>query len=91
MEGKDLEKHKRLLALMLTLVFAITIAGCGGSSSSGDKKLTIAMVNPLSGDAATYGVSHKNGVELARAVPTRDPAGGSAAGSAAELEGERTS
>lgn len=32
-----------------------------------------------------------DGVELARAVPTRDPAGGSAAGSAAELEGERTS
>ena len=28
-------------------------------------KLTVAMVNPLTGDAATYGVSHKNGLELA--------------------------
>ncbi len=67
MEESSLEKNKRLLALILTLVFVVAIAGCGGGSgSSGDKKLTIAMVNPLSGDAATYGVSHKNGMELAR-------------------------
>lgn len=66
MEASGLGKIKRLSALILILVFMLIIAGCGGSSSSGDKKLTIAMVNPLSGDAATYGVSHKNGMELAR-------------------------
>lgn len=66
MEERSLSNNKRLLALILTLVFVTIIAGCGGSGSSGDKKLTIAMVNPLSGDAATYGVSHKNGLELAR-------------------------
>jgi ABC-type branched-subunit amino acid transport system substrate-binding protein len=29
------------------------------------EKLTVAMVNPLTGDAATYGVSHRDGLELA--------------------------
>lgn len=28
-------------------------------------KITIAMVNPLTGDAATYGVSHRKGLEMA--------------------------
>ena len=60
----------RGLSLILALVFLIAAAGCGGgggsSAPAADKKakLTVAMVNPLTGDAATYGVSHKNGFEL---------------------------
>ena len=49
------------LPLLIAAVgsFAPTDAGAAQS------KLTVAMVNPLTGDAATYGVSHKNGLELA--------------------------
>lgn len=63
-----MSKYTRTMALVLVIVFAVVIAGCGGgaSTSGGKTPLTIAMVNPLSGDAATYGVSHKNGMELAR-------------------------
>ena len=63
-----MSKYTRTVALALVIVFAAVIAGCGGgaSTSGGKTSLTIAMVNPLSGDAATYGVSHKNGMELAR-------------------------
>lgn len=63
-----MKKHTRSLALTLAVVFAVVVAGCGGGAATtgGKTPLTIAMVNPLSGDAATYGVSHKNGMELAR-------------------------
>ena len=56
----------RIVSLILAIVFLIVAAGCGGGGAPAAKaKLTVAMVNPLSGDAATYGVSHKNGLELA--------------------------
>lgn len=65
-----MSKPFRLLSLLMVLVFLIGAAGCGGSSSQGGQaakpNLVIGMVNPLSGDSATYGVSHKNGFELAR-------------------------
>lgn len=63
----------RGLSLILAVVFLIVAAGCGGGGGSSapaaekKAKLTVAMVNPLTGDAATYGVSHKNGFELALA------------------------
>lgn len=63
-----MRRYFRLFTLLLVVVLTIVVAGCGGGSSpsGGKAALTIAMVNPLSGDAATYGVSHKNGVELAK-------------------------
>lgn len=62
-----MSKQVRLLATLLALLMLVVVAGCGGSSSTGGKpSVVVAMVNPLSGDAATYGLSHKNGFELAR-------------------------
>ncbi|SDF45158.1 ABC transporter substrate-binding protein [Sporolituus thermophilus] len=63
-----MSKYMKLLSLVVVLIFLVAAAGCGGSSgtSAGKGNLVIAMVNPLSGDSATYGVSHKNGIELAR-------------------------
>ncbi|MDR3590592.1 MAG: ABC transporter substrate-binding protein [Negativicutes bacterium] len=58
-----MNKYTRIMAVLLVVVFMIVGAGCGGEKKSG---LVVAMVNPLSGDAATYGMSHKNGFELAR-------------------------
>lgn len=57
------------LAVVVTVALALAAAGCGGAgiaTTGGKGNLVIAMVNPLSGDSATYGVSHKNGLELAR-------------------------
>ena len=65
-----MSKNLRVLSLFLAVVFLVAATGCGGGGApAADKKakITIAMVNPLSGDAATYGVSHKNGLELALA------------------------
>jgi len=55
-------KNLRVVALVLAVVFLVVAAGCGGGGApAADKKarITLAMVNPLTGDAATYGVSHK--------------------------------
>ena len=65
-----MSKNLRVVALILVVVFLVVAAGCGGGGApAADKKakITLAMVNPLTGDAATYGVSHKNGLELALA------------------------
>ncbi len=65
-----MSKNMRVLSLALAIVFLFVAAGCGGGGApAADKKakLTVAMVNPLTGDAATYGVSHKNGLEMALA------------------------
>jgi branched-chain amino acid transport system substrate-binding protein len=43
----------------------ILLVANNAQAGAAQGKLTVAMVNPLSGDAATYGVSHKNGLELA--------------------------
>ena len=55
----------RIFIGLLVLVVVAAVAGCSKETQS-SKSLTVAMVNPLSGDNATYGISHKNGFELAR-------------------------
>jgi branched-chain amino acid transport system substrate-binding protein len=56
-------KAKAWFALCLVAVLVVVSgAGCGGGK---EKTIKIGMVNPLSGNAATYGVSTKNGMELA--------------------------
>ena len=65
-----MSKNLRVVALILAVVFLVVAAGCGGGGApAADKKakITLAMVNPLTGDAATYGVSHNTGLELALA------------------------
>jgi branched-chain amino acid transport system substrate-binding protein len=59
--------HKQarvFLVLAAFLLLATTFSGIAEAQAR-KGKLTVAMVNPLSGDAATYGVSHKNGLEMA--------------------------
>lgn len=64
-----MSKNLRLLSLVMILMFVVLAAGCGGGSAPASApkptKITLAMVNPLTGDAATYGVSHRKGLELA--------------------------
>lgn len=58
---------KKILALSLAACMAVPfMAGCqsGGSSASGDK-IIIGGIGPLTGDAASYGISVKNGCQIA--------------------------
>ena len=59
--------HKQAPVLFLVLaaflLLATTFSGIAEAQAR-KGKLTVAMVNPLSGDG-TYGVSHKNGLEMA--------------------------
>lgn len=62
-----MKKWVKVLGGCIALVSMAAALGCGGTATQGKKAaLTVAMVNPLSGDSATYGQSHKNGFELAR-------------------------
>jgi len=53
----------KMISAMLVLA-ALTMVSCGGGNS---KEIKIGSVNPLSGEAATYGTSTKNSMELATA------------------------
>ena len=53
----------KMISAMLVLA-AFAMVSCGGKNS---KEIKIGSVNPLSGEAATYGTSTKNSVELATA------------------------
>lgn len=61
-----MSKWTRVLSVILAVLIIAALAGCGSSTTGGKPSVVVAMVNPLSGDAATYGLSHKNGFELAR-------------------------
>ncbi len=56
----------RMSSLVLVVLFLamVMIPGISGAQAKKDK-LTVAMVNPLTGDVATVGMSQKNAVELA--------------------------
>lgn len=63
---------KRFLALAMAGTMALTMVGCGGSNSEGDAAakggsdvIKVGGIGPLTGDAASYGVSTKNGAEIA--------------------------
>lgn len=52
-------------ALAVLTVFALAAAMVSGCSGGRTSSIKIGMVNPLSGDAATYGTMQKQGMELA--------------------------
>lgn len=59
---------KKLLAVLLALVFVVScFAACGSKDAAGstEKTLKIGSSGPLTGDNAGYGVAVKNGAELA--------------------------
>lgn len=49
-----------LAACVIALVCAVMLSGCGKSTG-----LKVAFLGPLSGDAASFGTSQKNGIEVA--------------------------
>lgn len=62
-----MKMSKKILALSLAACMAVPfMAGCSdsGSSASGDK-IVIGGIGPLTGDAASYGTSVKNGCQIA--------------------------
>lgn len=65
-------KSSKIFALLTLIVFTLTFTiGCGGGSSGESSKspdadeIKIGTIGPLTGDTATYGISTKNGVEIA--------------------------
>ena len=69
-------KKSKFLIVLLVFALALTLlTGCGGQDQSGnadaegqsatEEVIKIGTVGPLTGDVATYGISTKNGVEIA--------------------------
>ena len=79
---------KKMLSLLLTLVLALSLVGCGNSSSSGDTSSTdddtsggtasdvikVGLYTPLTGTSALVGTQEQMGVDLA--VKQLNEAGG---------------
>lgn len=64
-----MKRMKRIISLcLITLMTVSTLAGCAGNSNTanGDKKVfSIGGSGPLTGDYASYGISVKQGAEIA--------------------------
>lgn len=62
-----MKAFKRIAVLALTAVLALScFAGCGKTSyTAGNTEYFIGGTGPLTGDASSYGISVKNGAELA--------------------------
>lgn len=59
-------KFKRLFALAVASVMTLSFTACGSSSQSADSDtFKIGGIGPLTGDAASYGNSVKNGCQIA--------------------------
>ncbi len=62
-------KLKRVLALLTAGLMAVGFAGCGSSESTSQsadmETFKIGGIGPLTGDAASYGISTKNGAQIA--------------------------
>lgn len=58
-------KLKRVLALLTAGLMTMSLAGCGGSNSADSETFKIGGIGPLTGDAASYGISVKNGAQIA--------------------------
>lgn len=58
-------KHFTKSFLLVLCVVALAFAGCSKGADAGSDVIKIGGIFPLSGDVAVYGVSCRNGVELA--------------------------
>ena len=59
---------KKFIAVLLVCLLSVSVFGCGGGSGKGDDDaavIKIGGIGPLTGDYATYGVSVKNGAQIA--------------------------
>ena len=53
---------KRVLSVLVMLLFAVCLFGCGGGSAD---TIKLGSSGPLSGSASIYGQAVKKGIELA--------------------------
>ncbi|MDD6808310.1 MAG: ABC transporter substrate-binding protein [Oscillospiraceae bacterium] len=61
-----MKNFKRVIAvIMIAAMMLCTFAACGGNEASKEKVIFIGSTGPLTGDASSYGISVKNGAELA--------------------------
>lgn len=62
-------KLKKLLAMLLTGVLALSAVGCGDTSSESNSAsadtIKIGGIGPLTGEQASYGISTQNGAQIA--------------------------
>jgi branched-chain amino acid transport system substrate-binding protein len=59
-------KKSKVLVYLLMIITAVAIAGCSQHNKKeliANKKIKIGIILPLTGDAASYGLSLKNGIE----------------------------
>ncbi len=62
-------KKISLISSVLLLLFALLLAGCSAkqeTKQTQNQKIKVGVMLPLSGDAASYGVSVQKGIELAK-------------------------
>ena len=60
-------KLKSVLALLTAGLMTVSFAGCGngGTETTNGDTFKIGGIGPLTGDAASYGTSVKNGAQIA--------------------------
>ncbi len=56
---------KIVAMLMAAMMLAYLFTACGKDTNSGDKTFLLGCTGPLTGDASSYGISVKNGAQLA--------------------------
>lgn len=59
---------KKFIAVLMICLLSVSVFGCGGGSGKGSDDaavIKIGGIGPLTGDYATYGVSVKNGAQIA--------------------------
>lgn len=56
---------KIVAMLMAAMMLACLFTACGKDTNSGDKTFLLGCTGPLTGDASSYGISVKNGAQLA--------------------------
>ena len=56
---------KIVAVLMAAMMLACLFTACGKDTNSGDKTFLLGCTGPLTGDASSYGISVKNGAQLA--------------------------
>ena len=56
---------KKFIAVFMICLLALSVFGCGGKQAGDEAVIKIGGIGPLTGDYATYGVSVKNGAQIA--------------------------
>lgn len=60
-----MKKTMKLFSIVLTIAMVLSLAACGNAGKSDDATIMIGGIGPLTGDYANYGISTKNGAQIA--------------------------